>query len=223
MTIEEPLSLKEFFISIIMGVSNTLSRKTYIEGVRKKLLQAYVFMKPEKFVGMSLLIIIGLGLIVCVLSKMWFLGILGFLVGFKLTDIVVGFIKKKRTRQEETFWREGPMEYSLVVNGEVILDKLKLADNYSKRLKGLLGRSSLTSGEGLIIRPCNSIHTYRMKFAIDVLYIDKKNIVLKVVDSIKPDRLGPLILKSAYVIEASAGAFRGRVKEGDRVHIVPNE
>ena len=115
------------------------------------------------------------------------------------------------------------MEYSLVVNGEVILDKLKLADSYSKRLKGLLGRSSLSNGEGLIIRPCNSIHTYRMKFAIDVLYVDKKNTVLKVVDSIKPDRLGPLILKSAYVVEASAGAFRCRVKEGDRVHIVPNE
>ena len=115
------------------------------------------------------------------------------------------------------------MEYSLVVNGEVVLDKLKLADNYAKRLRGLLGKNSLSPGEGLIIRPCNSIHTYRMKFAIDVLYVDRKNIVLKVVDSIKPDRLGPLILKSAYVIEASAGAFRGKVKEGDRVHVVPNE
>lgn len=115
------------------------------------------------------------------------------------------------------------MEYSLVVNGVIVLDKLKLADSYSKRLRGLLGRSSLHPGEGLIIRPCNSIHTYRMKFAIDVLYVDKKNIVLKVVNSIKPDRLGPLILKSAYVIEASAGAFRGKVKEGDRVHVVPND
>ena len=115
------------------------------------------------------------------------------------------------------------MEYSLVVNGVVVLDKLKLADSYSKRLRGLLGRSSLHPGEGLIIRPCNSIHTYRMKFAIDVLYVDKKNIVLKVVNSIKPDRLGPLILKSAYVIEASAGVFRSKVKEGDRVHVVPND
>ena len=115
------------------------------------------------------------------------------------------------------------MEYSLVVKEVTILDKVQLADNYAKRLRGLLGKNSLSQGEGLIIRPCNSIHTYRMKFAIDVIYVDKKNIVLKVVDSLKPDRLGPLILKSAYVIEASAGVFRGKVKEGDRVHVVPNE
>ena len=114
------------------------------------------------------------------------------------------------------------MEYSLNVVGETILDKVKLADSYNSRLRGLLGKSSLDRGEGLIIRPCNSIHTYGMKFAIDVIYVDKKNIVLKVVDSLKPDRLGPLIMKSAYVVEASAGAFKGRIKEGDRVEIVPN-
>ena len=114
------------------------------------------------------------------------------------------------------------MEYSLNVVGETILDKVKLADSYNSRLRGLLGKSSLDRGEGLIIRPCNSIHTYGMKFAIDVIYVDKKNIVLKVVDSLKPDRLGPLIMKSAYVVEASAGVFKGRIKEGDRVEIVPN-
>jgi hypothetical protein len=123
---------------------------------------------------------------------------------------------------EEIFWRGELMEYSLVVSGETILDKVKLSSSYSSRLQGLLGKSSLNPGEGLMIIPCNSIHTYRMKFTIDVVYVDKKNIVLRVVDSLKPDRLGPMILKSAYVVEASAGAFKGKIKEGDRIDIVPN-
>lgn len=114
MTIEEPLSLKEFFLSIIRGVSNTLSRKTYLEGVRKKLLQAYVFMRPEEFVGMSLLIGIGLGLLVYLLSKMWFLGVLVFLIGFKLPDMVVGSIKKKRMKQLNS---QLPDALTIVSNG----------------------------------------------------------------------------------------------------------
>lgn len=99
MVIEEPLSLKEFFLSIIRSISNGLSRKTYLEDVRKKLLQAYVFMRPEEFVGMSILVGLVIGLLLYALSGMWLVGIIGLIIGFKLPDIIVGSIKKKRMKQ----------------------------------------------------------------------------------------------------------------------------
>lgn len=99
MVIEEPLSLKEFFLGIIRSVSNGLSRKTYLEEVRKKLLQAYVFMRPEEFVGMSILVGLVIGLLLYALSGMWLVGVIGLIIGFKLPDIIVGSIKKKRMKQ----------------------------------------------------------------------------------------------------------------------------
>lgn len=114
MVIEEPLSLKEFLLGIIRSVSNGLSRKTYLEQVRKKLLQAYVFMRPDEFIGMSILIGLAIGLLLYALSGMWLLGIIGLIIGYKLPDIVVGNIKKKRMRQLNS---QLPDALTIVSNG----------------------------------------------------------------------------------------------------------
>jgi hypothetical protein len=104
----------------------------------------------------------------------------------------------------------------MMVNGKIVLDKIIMADTYSKRLQGLLGRKGLEDKEGMMIVPCNSIHTYRMKFPIDVLFVDKDNVVLKVLRDFKPGRMGPFVLKSRYVMEAEAGSFRG-IEKGDKL------
>ena len=51
----------------------------------------------------------------------------------------------------------------------------RAADTFFTRFKGLIGAPSLTKGEGLLILPCNSIHTHVMRFPIDVLYVSKDN------------------------------------------------
>jgi hypothetical protein len=104
----------------------------------------------------------------------------------------------------------------MMVNGKIVLDKIIMADTYSKKLQGLLGRKGLKDKEGMMIVPCNSIHTYRMKFPIDVLFVDKDNFVLKVLRDFKPGRMGPLVLKSRYVMEAEAGIFEG-IEKGDKL------
>ncbi len=104
----------------------------------------------------------------------------------------------------------------MTVQDKLILDKIIMADTYTKRLQGLLGRKGLEEKEGMMIVPCNSIHTYSMKFPIDVLFVDKNNIVQKVLREFKPGRMGPLVLKSHFVMEAEAGAFEG-VNEGDKL------
>lgn len=112
--IEEPLSLKEFLLSIIRSVSNGLSRKTYLDKVRKKLLQAYVFIRPEEFIGMSILVGAGIGLLLFAASGMWFLGVIGLLIGYKLPDLIVGSIKKKRMKQLNS---QLPDALTIVSNG----------------------------------------------------------------------------------------------------------
>ncbi len=87
----------------------------------------------------------------------------------------------------------------------VLAENANLADTPFKRIKGLLGRKSLGKGEALIIKPCNSIHTFFMSFPIDVIFVDKKDKIVKTIFGLQPFRLGPIILKSAYVIELSAG------------------
>ena len=59
-----------------------------------------------------------------------------------------------------------------------LADHATVADNFWRRLRGLLGRSGLEAGEGLVIRPCNSVHMLGMRFPLDVLYLDRAGTVL---------------------------------------------
>jgi len=59
--------------------------------------------------------------------------------------------------------------------GTMLATRLEVADSASHRSKGLLGRTELEPGHGLWIVPCESVHTFFMKFAIDLVYLDRKN------------------------------------------------
>ena len=62
----------------------------------------------------------------------------------------------------------------------VLATCLEVADSGPKRNKGLLGRDGLAPGEGLWIVPCESVHTFFMRFPIDLVYLDRKNTIKKV-------------------------------------------
>jgi uncharacterized membrane protein (UPF0127 family) len=65
----------------------------------------------------------------------------------------------------------------------------QVADSFWSRGRGLLGRSALAPQQGLLIRPCSSVHTFFMRFAIDVVYLDREWRVTKVAADLKPWRL----------------------------------
>lgn len=115
------------------------------------------------------------------------------------------------------------MIYKMESAGVLVLDRVNCADSFIKRLKGLLGSLGLNTGEGLIIKPCNSVHTIGMKFAIDVAFVDKDNIVLRIIDNMQPGKLSPVVKGSAYVVEASAGAFKGKIGVGDKIELIKGE
>jgi uncharacterized membrane protein (UPF0127 family) len=96
-----------------------------------------------------------------------------------------------------------------------------VADRGPARTRGLLGRQSLGEGEGLWIVPCEAVHTIGMRFAIDLVFIDRRNVVRKVRSSVPPWRLSGS-LRARSVLELAAGTLeRTPVHPGDTLQFSP--
>jgi len=111
------------------------------------------------------------------------------------------------------------MQPTLVAEGRVICPALSVADTAPSRMKGLLGRRSLDSGEGLLLRPAGSVHTAFMRFPIDVVFLDADLGVLEVRDSVPPWRAVARRGASA-VLELPAGeAGRRGIEPGVKLEL----
>jgi uncharacterized membrane protein (UPF0127 family) len=97
----------------------------------------------------------------------------------------------------------------------MVCARCEIADTMSKRMRGLLSRDGLAPDEGMLFRPAGAIHTFLMRFPIDVLFCDKRLTVLKVVPELRPWRAAGA--RGARVtVELAAGAAAG-VEPGDRL------
>ncbi|MFH1360168.1 MAG: DUF192 domain-containing protein [Candidatus Omnitrophota bacterium] len=104
--------------------------------------------------------------------------------------------------------------------GCVIADEAQIAASWSSRLKGLLGRRELKGNEALVIKNCNSIHMFFMRFAIDAIFIDGKDCVVGCVRNIRPFRVSPIFWKASCVIECPIGTIESSKTEiGDLIKI----
>lgn len=83
-----------------------------------------------------------------------------------------------------------------------------LANTFKTRLFGLLGRSGLDPGAGLLIRPSSGVHTFGMSFPIDIVSLDKRNRVIGTFESIKAGTIRGLSLKTRSVLELPAGRIQ---------------
>lgn len=107
-------------------------------------------------------------------------------------------------------------------NGCVLAAEAGIAATIFSRMKGLLGRSSLEEGEGLVITPCMSIHTFGMRFAIDAVFFDGSNKAVAVLRRLKPNRASRIYPSARGVIELPAGALEGApVEPGDELGFIP--
>ncbi len=80
-----------------------------------------------------------------------------------------------------------------------------VADSFWSRGKGLIGRGGALEDHGLVICPCNAIHTCFLSFPIDVLYLDRQSRVLRILPALQPWRIGPIVWRGKTVIELPAG------------------
>lgn len=101
--------------------------------------------------------------------------------------------------------------------------RAETADTAKARNKGLLGRIGLLPGEGLWIIPCQSIHTFFMKFPIDLIYIDRNNRVKKVRNNVGPWRISAC-LSAHSIIELPVGVVKAtQTVPGDQLQFSPAE
>jgi uncharacterized protein len=104
-----------------------------------------------------------------------------------------------------------------LVRDDEVLASLEVADGRAARARGLLGRDGIEGA--ILLRPCRSIHTLRMRFAIDVAFLDEDLTVLRT-RRVPPNRLTAPCWSARAVVEAEAGAFGSwRLRPGDQLEV----
>ncbi len=99
--------------------------------------------------------------------------------------------------------------------------RISKAVTFFQRTWGLLGRKELKKDEGLYIPKCRSIHTFFMRFTIDVVFIDGDNRITRVVPSLVPFRIAFGPRNTAGVLELSAGTLKyNRCVAGDKISFI---
>jgi uncharacterized membrane protein (UPF0127 family) len=98
--------------------------------------------------------------------------------------------------------------------------KVRKADSFLTRLVGLLKRTNLGPEEALWLMPSKGIHTIGMKFPIDVVFLDKDNVVLGIISGLVPYRITGVRLKGHSVLELPKGTLKkSRTEVGDQLEI----
>jgi uncharacterized membrane protein (UPF0127 family) len=92
-----------------------------------------------------------------------------------------------------------------VTRGTQLTECGRVADNALTRLVGLLRDKMLAHGDGLWIVPCNSIHSFWMKFDFDAVFLDKNLKVVHLVREMKPGRISKIVFAAHSVLEVPAG------------------
>ena len=104
-----------------------------------------------------------------------------------------------------------------LIRDDEVLAALEVAASRRERSRGLLGRDGIDGG--LLIRPARQVHTFGMRFPIDVAFCNRDLVVLRTI-SMPRNRISRVSMRGHCIIEAEAGAFeRWRLRAGDQLEI----
>jgi uncharacterized protein len=107
-------------------------------------------------------------------------------------------------------------------SGRVLAERLQVPGTFFGRGLGLMFRRELPVGEGMWIAPCNGIHMFFMRFAIDAVFVDRRVRVVRVRAGLRPWRVVPLVLRAHSVLELPAGTLAGLgLERGEQLAIEP--
>jgi len=102
----------------------------------------------------------------------------------------------------------------------LLVENAEIADTFLKRLIGLLNRKSLKKGEALILQPSNCIHSFFMRFTIDVIFLDKNGKIVGILPSFKPFHLSPIFFTAYLAIELPENTLKlTQTQPGDIIKI----
>ena len=102
-------------------------------------------------------------------------------------------------------------------DGSVVASQVEQATTFFSRLKGLMFRAQLAPEAALLLEPCPQIHTCFMRFDIDVIFLDKHNRVVAVVENLRPWRMSKLYAQVRRTLELPGGSLKGSVRVGDEL------
>ena len=104
-----------------------------------------------------------------------------------------------------------------LLRDDKVLAAVEVATSTRDRMRGLLGRDGIDGA--LLLQPARSVHSFGMRFAIDVAFVDRRMVVLRTV-SLPPNRVTRVSLRCHCIIEAERGAFdRWRLRPGDQLEV----
>jgi uncharacterized protein len=112
------------------------------------------------------------------------------------------------------------MQVTRKSDGLVISQQLRVAEKMLERMVGLMFRAEMNGFDALLIKECRSIHTFFMRYPIDVVFLNASFEVRKIIRNIKPWRMTWIYFSASQVLELRAGALPIEVREGDKLEVV---
>jgi uncharacterized protein len=114
-------------------------------------------------------------------------------------------------------------ELRLEPSGRVAVAELEVAVESATRKKGLLGRDGLAEGSGLVIAPTNAVHTFFMRFPIDIVFVTRGGEIVKIRPAVRAWRMAAALRAYAVIELAAGGAASAGLQVGDRVAVQRRE
>jgi hypothetical protein len=102
---------------------------------------------------------------------------------------------------------------------KILSKNILLAETFLSRLIGLMFKEKLVDADGLLIDPCRSIHTFFMKYSLDIVFLSEENKVIKIIRHMKPWRLSWIYFRAIKTLELPAGQLPSYIKEGDFLEV----
>lgn len=107
-----------------------------------------------------------------------------------------------------------------VTRNTLLVNRGQVANNFWTRLRGLMGVRQLLPGQGLLIAPCNNVHTHFMRMSIDVVYVNKQDQIVAIDAQMPTWRFGRLYRTAHYVLELPSGtAAQTACTVGDQLRV----
>ncbi|MBF0542999.1 MAG: DUF192 domain-containing protein [Candidatus Riflebacteria bacterium] len=110
------------------------------------------------------------------------------------------------------------------IDQRIIADRLRIADDFLARFRGLMFVPSISENEGLVLEPCSSIHMFFMRFPIDALFLDKNGVSVAIYNSLRPwINFSSWHRTAQRVVELKAGILaKNSAKLGEEFDILSN-
>lgn len=107
-----------------------------------------------------------------------------------------------------------------VSRGTILAEECELARSFLARGRGLMGRPGLAAGAGMLIQPCSSVHTFFMRFPIDVIFLDRQRVVVGLQAAMPPNRPYAGAWRAHATLELPAGVIAATgTRIGDQIQI----